>query len=163
MNVALVDSQVFPGKEASCTYEIAVFKLRNQRKKKRGIEELYLRLMTEVKTQKHKNPDSVRCTQWSVGNVVQKHHNSECMVQGYTGRRLNDTLLKLVQDHFQPHWRQNFGQIFVSNSSIAGRGMLCMWLKQRQVSCRSVFITVTLDSFWHEQTKPQPHKSKFKL
>lgn len=52
MNVALVDSQVFPGKEASCTYEIAVFKLRNQRKKKRGIEELYLRLMTEVKTQK---------------------------------------------------------------------------------------------------------------
>lgn len=62
MNVALVDSQVFPGKEASCTYEIAVFKLRNQRKK-RGIEELYLRLMTEVKTQKHKNPDSVRCTQ----------------------------------------------------------------------------------------------------
>lgn len=39
MNVALVDSQVFPGKEASCTYEIAVFKLRNQRKKKgnRGV------------------------------------------------------------------------------------------------------------------------------
>lgn len=146
---------------------LALMKLRflncGIREKKRGIEELYLRLMTEVKTQKHKNPDSVRCTQWSVGNVVQKHHNSECMVQGYTGRRLHDTLLKLVQDHFQPHWRQNFGQIFVSNSSIAGRGMLCMWLKQRQVSCRSVFITVTLDSFWHEQTKPQPHKSKFKL
>lgn len=39
MNVALVDPQVFPGKEASCTYEIAVFKLRNQRKKKgnRGV------------------------------------------------------------------------------------------------------------------------------
>lgn len=41
MNVALVDSQVFPGKEASCTYEIAVFKLRNQRKKKEGKSRSY--------------------------------------------------------------------------------------------------------------------------
>lgn len=41
MNVALVDSQVFPGKEASCTYEIAVFKLRNQRKKKKGESRSY--------------------------------------------------------------------------------------------------------------------------
>ena len=52
MNVAVVDSQVFPGKEASWY-------------NKGGI-----------------NSDSVHCTQWSVGNVVQKHHNSECMVQG---------------------------------------------------------------------------------